>query len=193
MTAAVASRLTRLAPTSSSLMTDEERAIPPYESPRCSPGGTERCAAASGSTSTASVSPGTTPARWPACPAARPFSPGSTPTCTASPRPTAWARCPTTRACAGCAQGEVPTLGNWFRAAGYDTHYDGKWHISHADLHDADGRRAGDQRRRRCRRPRRGAALSRRRSPCAVWLLGMGRPGAARCVAGQQRACVAIR
>ncbi|MEP9364939.1 sulfatase-like hydrolase/transferase [Nocardioides sp. CN2-186] len=38
-------------------------------------------------------------------------------------------------------RGEVPTLGNWFRAAGYDTHYDGKWHISHADLHDADGRR----------------------------------------------------
>ncbi len=38
-------------------------------------------------------------------------------------------------------QGEVPTIGNWFRAAGYDTHYDGKWHISHADLHDADGNR----------------------------------------------------
>ncbi|ORV81237.1 hydrolase [Mycobacterium interjectum] len=37
--------------------------------------------------------------------------------------------------------GEVPTLGNWFRAAGYDTHYDGKWHISHADLADpATGR-----------------------------------------------------
>jgi arylsulfatase A-like enzyme len=33
-------------------------------------------------------------------------------------------------------KGEVPTLGNWFRAAGYDTHYDGKWHISHADLAD---------------------------------------------------------
>ena len=32
--------------------------------------------------------------------------------------------------------GEVPTLGNWFRAAGYDTYYDGKWHISHADLTD---------------------------------------------------------
>lgn len=30
--------------------------------------------------------------------------------------------------------GEVPTLGNWFRAAGYDTHYDGKWHVTHADL-----------------------------------------------------------
>ena len=35
--------------------------------------------------------------------------------------------------------GEVPTLGNWFRAAGYDTVYDGKWHISHADLHDPSG------------------------------------------------------
>ena len=35
--------------------------------------------------------------------------------------------------------GEVPTLGNWFRAAGYDTVYDGKWHISHADLHDSSG------------------------------------------------------
>ncbi|MEJ6537606.1 MAG: sulfatase-like hydrolase/transferase, partial [Mycobacterium sp.] len=33
-------------------------------------------------------------------------------------------------------RGEVPTMGNWFTAAGYDTHYDGKWHISHADLHD---------------------------------------------------------
>lgn len=33
-------------------------------------------------------------------------------------------------------RGEVPTLGNWFAAAGYDTHYDGKWHISHADLMD---------------------------------------------------------
>ncbi|MCU1586846.1 MAG: putative sulfatase [Frankiales bacterium] len=37
--------------------------------------------------------------------------------------------------------GEVPTLGNWFRAGGYDTHYDGKWHISHADLHDVHGHR----------------------------------------------------
>ena len=33
--------------------------------------------------------------------------------------------------------GEVPTLGHWFRAAGYDTHYQGKWHLSHGDLHDA--------------------------------------------------------
>ncbi|MDW3214579.1 MAG: sulfatase-like hydrolase/transferase [Ilumatobacteraceae bacterium] len=36
-------------------------------------------------------------------------------------------------------EGEVPTLGHWFRAAGYDTHYDGKWHLSHADLIDDDG------------------------------------------------------
>ena len=36
-------------------------------------------------------------------------------------------------------RGEVPTLGNWFAAAGYDTHYDGKWHISHADLRDDAG------------------------------------------------------
>ncbi len=28
----------------------------------------------------------------------------------------------------------VPTIGDWFRAAGYDTYYRGKWHISHADL-----------------------------------------------------------
>ena len=38
-------------------------------------------------------------------------------------------------------EGEVPTLGHWFRLAGYDTTYHGKWHISHADLHDvATGR-----------------------------------------------------
>ncbi|WCO66909.1 sulfatase-like hydrolase/transferase [Iamia majanohamensis] len=35
-------------------------------------------------------------------------------------------------------EGEVPTLGSWFRAGGYDTHYDGKWHISHADLVDPE-------------------------------------------------------
>lgn len=35
--------------------------------------------------------------------------------------------------------GEVPTLGHWFQAAGYDTHYEGKWHVSHADLMDPAG------------------------------------------------------
>ena len=29
---------------------------------------------------------------------------------------------------------QVPTLGDWFRAGGYQTHYRGKWHITHADL-----------------------------------------------------------
>lgn len=28
----------------------------------------------------------------------------------------------------------VPTMGHWFQAAGYRTYYKGKWHISHADL-----------------------------------------------------------
>lgn len=28
----------------------------------------------------------------------------------------------------------VPTLGDWFRAGGYQTHYRGKWHVSHANL-----------------------------------------------------------
>jgi len=28
----------------------------------------------------------------------------------------------------------VPTMGDWFRAAGYQSHYRGKWHISHPDL-----------------------------------------------------------
>ncbi len=34
--------------------------------------------------------------------------------------------------------GEVPTLGHWFRAAGYDAHYQGKWHLSRADLIDPE-------------------------------------------------------
>ncbi len=28
----------------------------------------------------------------------------------------------------------IPTLGDWFRAGGYQTHYRGKWHVSYADL-----------------------------------------------------------
>jgi arylsulfatase A-like enzyme len=32
--------------------------------------------------------------------------------------------------------GSLPTLGHMLRAAGYQTHYRGKWHISHADLLD---------------------------------------------------------
>jgi arylsulfatase A-like enzyme len=33
----------------------------------------------------------------------------------------------------------VPTLGDWFRAGGYQSHYRGKWHVSHADLIGPDG------------------------------------------------------
>ena len=33
----------------------------------------------------------------------------------------------------------VPTLGDWFRAAGYRTFYKGKWHASHAHLDAPDG------------------------------------------------------
>jgi arylsulfatase A-like enzyme len=33
----------------------------------------------------------------------------------------------------------VPTLGDWFRAAGYRTYYKGKWHASHDHLDAADG------------------------------------------------------
>ncbi len=29
----------------------------------------------------------------------------------------------------------VPTMGNYFRAGGYDTYYKGKWHVSDADIH----------------------------------------------------------
>ena len=85
-------------------------------------------------------------------------------------------------------EGEVPTLGNWFRAAGYDTHYDGKWHISHADLTDAatgeivatnddDGNVDA-------------AAVQRYlvgRPTGTVRVLRLGRPGTARSVARQRR------
>jgi arylsulfatase A-like enzyme len=35
---------------------------------------------------------------------------------------------------------DVPTLGDWLRAAGYDTVYNGKWHMSDEDVHDAGGK-----------------------------------------------------
>ena len=34
---------------------------------------------------------------------------------------------------------QVPTLGDWFRAAGYRTYFKGKWHASHAHLDADDG------------------------------------------------------
>lgn len=35
---------------------------------------------------------------------------------------------------------EVPTLGDYFRAGGYESVYKGKWHVSDADLRDDDGK-----------------------------------------------------
>lgn len=34
---------------------------------------------------------------------------------------------------------DVPTVGDYFRAGGYETVYKGKWHVSDADLRDDDG------------------------------------------------------
>ena len=31
----------------------------------------------------------------------------------------------------------APTMGDYFRACGYETYYKGKWHVSDADLHDS--------------------------------------------------------
>ena len=91
------------------VMTDEERAVPPYEAPEVLAWRRRHAApGASGSTSTASASTGTTPARWPACPAARRSSPATTPTCTASRRPTASARFTTIPACDGCVRARCP-------------------------------------------------------------------------------------
>ena len=43
-----------------------------------------------------------------------------------------------THACAGCVRGRSRHWATGSRAAGYDTHYDGKWHISHADVIDPE-------------------------------------------------------
>lgn len=35
--------------------------------------------------------------------------------------------------------GSLPTIGDYFRQAGYDTHYIGKWHLSHEDILNDQG------------------------------------------------------
>jgi len=35
----------------------------------------------------------------------------------------------------------VPTMGDWFRAGGYQTHYKGKWHITQSDIRRPGARR----------------------------------------------------
>lgn len=122
------------------LMTDEERAVPPYESSEVVAWRDQTLAAAGGSSSTASVSAGTTPARWPACPVVRRCSPGTIRICTGVTQTDGIGKTLDDSRMRWLRPGEVSTLGNWLRAADYDTHYDGKWHISRADLHDADGK-----------------------------------------------------
>ena len=83
----------------------------------------------------------------------------------------------------------VPTMGDWFRAAGYRTHYRGKWHISHPDLRRsrAPTRACGSNDADGVRRPRRGRRLPPGRPPRPVRLLGVDRSRAARRRQGRHR------
>ncbi len=71
----------------------------------------------------------------------------------------------------------VPTLGDWFRAGGYRTHYRGKWHVSFADL-TIPGIARGAEGFRRRRQPdsRRGRGLPEGRPARSVRVLGVDRP-----------------
>ncbi len=121
------------------LMTDEERAIPPYESPevlawrdRTLPG--RKWFDDHGVTFTRHYTGSL------ACAPSRPtIFTGHYPDLHGVTQTDGLGKMPDDSRMRWLRPGEVPTMGNWFRAAGYDTHYDGKWHISHADLHDADG------------------------------------------------------
>ena len=82
----------------------------------------------------------------------------------------------------------VPTLGDWFRAGGYKTHYRGKWHISHADLvvpGTHDSLMASDVNGERHPRRRRGLPQGRPARP--VRLLRVDRPRTPRCLEGRLR------
>ena len=133
------------------IMTDEERYPPPYEVDARSPSSAAtQLRRASGSATAGSSSTATTPARPRACRAGRPCSPASTRRCTACASTDGMAKKATDPAMTWLDPDSVPTMGDWFRAGGYHTHYRGKWHISHADLlipgthdslwrHDSDG------------------------------------------------------
>ena len=75
----------------------------------------------------------------------------------------------------------VPTLGDWFRAGGYKTHYRGKWHVSHADLL-IPGDPRGAEGLRRCGQPdpRGGRGVPEGGPARPVRVLGVDRPRAAR-------------
>ena len=109
------------------VMTDEERAIPPYESGTSSTGGSARCPASAGSTNTGELHPALHRVAG-LCPQPSHHLHRALPDLHGVTQTDGLGRS-TTPGCAGCAR-EVPTLGNWFRRRGYDTHYDGKWRIS---------------------------------------------------------------
>ena len=78
--------------------------------------------------------------------------------------------------------------------AGYDTHYQGKWHISHADLHDpATGRPLATNDDDGNVDTPAVAGLSRRRPARRLRLLGVGRARATRRGARPTAACAATR
>ena len=116
------------------IMTDEERYPPPTSPRRSRRFRTSSCRPGSRSERVGSSSTATMPARRRACRAGRRFSPGSTHRLHGGQPPTAGQEERPTPRCSWLDPDSVPTLGDWFRAGGYETHYRGKWHISHADL-----------------------------------------------------------
>jgi arylsulfatase A-like enzyme len=120
------------------LMTDEERAIPPYESPEVL-AWRERTLAGRRWFDEHGVSFGRHYTGSLACVPSRPtIFTGQYPDLHGVTQTDGIGKVHNDSRMRWLRQGEVPTLGNWFRAAGYDTHYDGKWHISHADLTDPE-------------------------------------------------------
>ena len=121
------------------LMTDEERAAPPYESPELT-AWRERALVGTRWFSDNGVSFGRHYTGSLACVPSRPtLFTGQYPDVHGVTQTDGLGKNATDSRMRWLPQGQVPTLGNWFRAAGYDTHYDGKWHMSHADLVDARG------------------------------------------------------
>ena len=132
------------------IMTDEERYPPPVRDRR----GRRSSAApssrlGSGSATAESSCTATTRAPRRACRAGPRCSPGQYPSLHGVSQTDGVAKHPDDPAMRWLDPDEVPTLGDWFRAGGYQTHYRGKWHISHADLADARHPRGPDGVRRR--------------------------------------------
>ncbi|MEZ5340951.1 MAG: sulfatase-like hydrolase/transferase [Acidimicrobiales bacterium] len=118
-------------------MTDEERAIPPYEGRELAEW-RDNTLADAGSTKTAYGLSGTTQARWRVFPSRPTLFTGHFPDVHGVTQTDGLAKRADDSQMRWLEEAEVPTLGHWFRAAGYDTVYKGKWHMTHADLVDDD-------------------------------------------------------